>query len=102
MQDSLKLANSEITLDNTNKLKRLRNNDDYDECYPEVDLPSLEELKKHRELKGITIEQAAEQSYLDKKHYLDKKSKIKKKQDQKELDKIQKVINYYIFSVIYF
>ena len=44
----LKDDSKTIEIEQIPKLKRLRNSDDYDECYPELSLPTLEELKKHR------------------------------------------------------
>ena len=74
--------------------KRPREDEDsgYLECFPEVELPSLEELKNYRETHGISIKQAAQQSFADKKQYELKKSKNKKKQTEKDAMQIQKVI----------
>lgn len=73
--------------------KRSREEDDsgYLECFPEVELPSLEDLKNYREKHGISIKDAALQSYADKKHYEEKKNKNKKKQIEKDTIKIKQV-----------
>lgn len=75
--------------------KRPRDDEDtgYSECFPELELPSLEELKTYRELHGITIKEAAMKSFADKKHYEQKKTKNKKKQIEKDAVKIKQVIN---------
>ena len=73
--------------------KRPREDEDsgYLECFPEVELPSLEELKNYREQHGISIKEAAQQSFADKKHYEQKKNKNKKKQTEKDALKIKQV-----------
>ena len=75
--------------------KRPRDDDDsgYGECFPEVELPSLEELKIYREKHGISIKEAALKSFADKKQYELKKGKNKKKQLEKDAVKIQEVKN---------
>lgn len=82
----------------THSNKRLREEDiGYDECFPELDLPSLEELKNYREKHGISIKEAAKKSFADKKHYEEKKNKNKKKHLEQEAMKIKQVFFFYHF-----
>lgn len=85
-----KASNLNIPKSNNSK-KIMLENDDYGECYPEMELPTLEDLKKEREAKGMSIKEAGEQSYLDKARYLKRKEKFRKKGKGDELDKIRKV-----------
>lgn len=99
-QDKTLLSNNgfrlpqDLTLPAIPSNKRPREEDDggYGECFPEVELPSLEELKNYREKHGISIKEAALQSYADKKHYEQKKNKNKKKQLEKDAVKIKQVL----------
>lgn len=84
------LANNPINVG----VKRPREDDDagYNECFPELDLPSLEDLKNYREKHGISIKEAAMKSYADKKHHEQKKTKNKKKHMENEAIKIKQVL----------
>ena len=84
---------TESLLPNMSSNKRPREEDDagYLECFPEVELPSLEDLKQYREKHGISIKEAAQKSFADKKQYEQKKSKNKKKQLEKDAVKIKQV-----------
>lgn len=99
VEDKELMNEKTFNLNNLNNLPKANNqnkiileNDDYGECYPEMELPTLEELKKEREAKGMSIKEAAEKSYLDKARYLKRKEKWKKKGRGDDLDKIRKVL----------